>query len=107
MKNSFLILLLIIPLFSFGQNYNLNSYKYIVISQKGDPLDIGTDVKDALNSYGFKSFISGENTPSDLIDCQALYCELSYKPYETWSQIVNLKLPFFFILLQLSLFIPV
>ena len=89
MKKLF-ILLLFIPLVSFGQVYNLNAYKYIVISQKGDPLDIGAVVSNELNAFGFNSFINGKQ-PADFIGCQALYCELIYSPFETFSQIVQLK----------------
>ena len=95
-----LILLLIFPLVSFSQTHkklksvskpeSFNGYKYVVISKKSDPFELGYDVSKELEKYGFYSFVEGENVYSDFIDCQALYCELSYTPAETFSQKVKL-----------------
>ena len=96
-----LILLLIFPLVSFSQTHkklksvskpeSFNGYKYVVISKKSDPFELGYDVSKELEKYGFYSFVEGENVYSDFIDCQALYCELSYTPAETFFQKVKLK----------------
>ena len=88
-----LLILLYLPVLGFSQVYDINAYKYIVISQQGDQLDIGSIVSKEFKSYGVKSFMSGRsNMPADFMDCQALYCQLIYSPYETLSQNVKLKL---------------
>jgi S1-C subfamily serine protease len=86
-----ILILLSFPMIGFGQIYDLNAYKYIVVSQKGDPLDLGSTVSQELNAYEVKSLIDGSEMPADFINCQALYCTLIYSPYETLSQIVRLK----------------
>ena len=95
-----LIFLLIFPFVSFSQTHkklksvskpeSFNGYKYVVISKRSDPFELGYDVSKELEKYGFYSFVEGEKVYSDFIDCQALYCELSYTPAETISQKVKL-----------------
>jgi S1-C subfamily serine protease len=87
-----ILALLFLPVIGFCQVNDLNAYKYVVISQEADPLGLGRTVSQELKSYGVKSFLNGRQIPADFIDCQALYGQLIYKPYETFSQTVRLKL---------------
>lgn len=84
-----IILLSIISFNSYSQDFN--AYKYVVINQNQDPLDIGSAVGQELKSYGVNALTSRGQMPADFINCQALYCQLTYTPSETISQIVQLK----------------
>lgn len=86
-----LLIFILFPIIGLTQEYNLNAYKYVVVSLKADPLDIGSTVKKELNSYGIITLNESKLMPADFVSCHALYCELIYKPYETMSQIVKLK----------------
>ena len=68
----------------------LNGYKYVVVSKKGDPFQLGYTVSKELENYGFYSFVEGAGKFADFVACQALYCELIYTPSETISQNVKL-----------------
>lgn len=95
MKKVFLLtsfLLLCLPKFVYSQVYDLNAYKYIVVNDQDDPKDIKSTVSQEFKSYGFESLINGREMPADFNSCEALYCQIIYKPYETFSQKVELKL---------------
>lgn len=84
-----LLLFFCTPLFCLSQEFNLNAYEYVVISQKNDPFNLASTVQIELNGKGIESYI-GEPSSDDFIHCKALFCELIYEPYETISQIVQL-----------------
>jgi S1-C subfamily serine protease len=86
-----LLLLLCFPMIGFGQVYNLNAYKYIVIPpSENDPFNIAYTVSEELKTYGIKSFIQLIKVPEDFDFCQSLMCVVDYEPYETVTQIVRL-----------------
>ena len=85
-----LLLFFCIPLVCLSQEFNLNAYEYVVISQKNDPFDLASTIQVELENKGIIAYV-GEPLDNDLNLCKALYCDLFYEPYETISQIVELS----------------
>jgi len=82
-----LLLLLFVPILSFGQDYKLNGFKYAIVHNiKYDGVDMGVGVEEfgaissALNSIGIKTFKPKDNHPEDLInnDCLAVYVQVIF-----------------------------
>ena len=84
-----LFLIFCLPILCLSQEFNLNAYEYVVISQKNDPFDLASTVQIQLQEKGIESYI-GEPLTDDFVHCKALFCELIYEPRETISQIVML-----------------
>lgn len=82
MKKSFLILILFVSAFTFGQN--INDYKYAIIPSKfsflkeKDEYRLNTLTKLFMEKYGFVSYFDTDVLPDDLINsnCNKVYVDV-------------------------------
>lgn len=82
MKKILLILVLLVSVTAFSQS--VNDYQYVIVPSKfnefkeNDKYHLNTSVKLLLQKYGFKSFLSTDSIPLEIVNsnCNKLYADI-------------------------------
>jgi hypothetical protein len=80
MKKFLLLLVFLVSISGFSQS--INDYQYVIVPAKfslfkeNDRYRLNSTTKMLLEKYGFKVFMSNENIPNEIGNCEALYADL-------------------------------
>ena len=80
MSKKYLLLVLFISFSGFAQS--VNDYQYVVVPTKfvslkdNDKYRLNTSTKLLLEKYGFKTFMSTDDIPGEIVDCKRLFADL-------------------------------